>query len=81
VEDDTVEKLKSVGQTQLQRAFDNGANERLETGISVGDLQSVTGANDSDRQHSGGVDEFKRSINRIATDNLGFWMVLLPLLD
>ena len=50
-------------------------------GISVGDLQSVAGANDSDGQHSGGVDEFKRSIDRIATDNLRFWMVLLPLLD
>ena len=54
-------------------------DERLETGISVGDLQSVTGANDSDRQHSGGVDEFKRSIDRIAADKLLFWMALLPL--
>ena len=79
VEDDTVEKLKSVGQTQLQCAFDNGANERLETGIRVRDLQSVTGANDADGQHSGGVDEFKRSIDRIAADKLLFWVVLLPL--
>ena len=51
----------------------------METGISMGDLQAVTRANDTDGQHSGGVDEFKRSIDRIAADKLLFWMALLTL--
>lgn len=51
----------------------------METGICVGDLQSIAGANDADGQHSGGVDEFKRSIDRIAANKLLFWVALLTL--
>ena len=81
VEHDAVEKLQSVGEPQLQGAFNDGADERLKTRIRVGDLQPVAGADDADGQHAGGMDEFNRGVDRIATDDLCFGVGLFPILD
>ena len=81
MEDDTVEKLESVGETQLQGAFYNGTNEGLETGVGVGNLQPVARANDADREHAGSMDELDGSIHRIAADDLCCGMGPLPILD
>src|SRR5262245_33522017 len=79
VENDAVEKLEFLGQAQLQRALNDRADERLEAGVRVGDLQLVARADDTDRQHPGRMNDFNRSIDRIAADNFLVWMVFLPL--
>src|SRR5215510_1916839 len=79
VKDDAIEKLESVGQTQLQCAFDDRTDKRLKAGVRVGDLQPVARADHTDGQHPGRMNNFNRSVDRIAADNFLVWMVFLPL--
>ena len=41
----------------------------------------VARADDADRQHAGGMDQFDRSVDRIAADDLCFGVGPFPILD
>src|SRR6476659_5286734 len=79
MKDNAVEKLQSVDQPQLQCALYNRANKRLETRVGVRDFQPVAGANNTDRQHPGRMDELNRSVDWIAADQFLFRMIVFPL--
>jgi hypothetical protein len=79
MENDTIEEIEFACKTQLQGALNNGANERLEAGIRVSNLQPVSAAYDADWEHPGGVDELDWSVDRVATNHLCVRMIFFPL--
>src|SRR5262245_19603480 len=74
-----VEKIQTVGQTQLQSDFDNRTNKGLEARVRVRDFERVARPNDTHGQHAGGVNDLDWRVDRITAEGLGTRMLFLPI--
>ena len=74
-----VDEIEPAGNAQLDGRARDAADVALVVGIAVDDLKLIAAAEDAERQHIAGVDEFTRDVDRHVADHLAAGHCCLPL--
>jgi len=80
MEQHPLEKFEPVRKSQLERGLYNRADEGLEAGIGVGDLDLSAGADDAERKHPGCMDQLHGTMDRKAANRFLPGMLFEPAL-